>query len=615
VKKVITLVLICVAIVAYGQNNNVIKGALPLHSVINFSDPSLQDWSPVIVNVREAPRHVSDIAQKKALLDLQRKNRTIQHISNKQRSSAPLPIVIDSFPGNPAQGSTPLDNTLAISSNGMIVSCVNTQIDILDTTGRILLSKSLATFANRLGYFGAVSDPKVVYDPAENKFVLVFFSGSRSNSSVIVVAFSQTNDPTGGWNFYKLSGSLLRDTTWSDYPILSLTHDDFFMTFNQLADDSFFPAGFKYSVIWQIDKQRCYNGDTLKYNYWHNVDFGGKSVWNICPVQGGSALTGPDAYFLSVRPHDLSNDTVFLHHITNSYVSNTAQISTRMLITNTRYGLPPNAPQIDGQHLATNDARVLCAMIENDRIQYVQNSIDPTYSSAGVYLGTISGVSSSPVATGQVIGFDTIDLGYPSIAYIGNGSADNRAMITCSYLPAHGYPGTCAFYIDNSGLVSDMLPIKAGHSTVNMLTDSTERWGDYTGIQRAYNRANTLWLNGSCTNASHSYQTYIARLYNTDNAPVSGIVNIPHINHNVVFPNPAKSLFSVEFDLESDMHCTFTLVDAQGRVVRMLMDDDIDAGTNRFSFGTAYLATGTYYLHILSGSQNILTRPVVVSAE
>lgn len=607
-KKAFTILCLFIWLGAFSQDADVIKGTLPLKKVIRFSDPTLQDWNPTIQNVREAPKHVTDIAAKKKMLNALHKNHVPQPQTKQLRSAPPMPVLMDSFPGNLAQATTPPDNTLAISNEGIIVSCVNTQIEILDTTGHLISSNSLSTFANQLGFITFLSDPKVIYDPGQDNFVAVFFMGSRSNISKIIVAFSQSNDPTGAWNFYELSGNLLNDSTWSDYPILSVTNDDFFMTFNHLANDSLFPSGFEYSVIWQINKIDGYNADTLHYNYWHNLS---NHVWNICPVQGGPGLTGPDAYFLSVRPHDLSNDTVFLHHINNSYLSGIAQLTTTVLVSNTHYGLPPDAPQINGKVLATNDARILSATIENDRIHYVQNCIDPAYVSAGVYLGSISGVSSSPVVTGQVIGFDTIGLGYPSIAYIGNGTSDHRTMITCSFLPEHGYPGTGAFYIDNFGNVSDMLRIKEGFSAANMLADSTERWGDYSAIQRVYNTPNTLWLSGSYTNSGNSFQTQIAKIYNTDNTPLTGIVDIAS-SHQMVYPNPAKNTFTVEFDLESDTHCRFMLVDAQGRLVKLLSEDKVDAGTNRFSFSTAYLSTGTYYLHITSSEKTILSKPVVI---
>src|SRR5690606_2299805 len=100
----------------------------------------------------------------------------------------------------------------------------------------------------------------------------------------------------------------------------------------------------------------------------------------------------------------------------------------------------------------TNDARVLSAMVQNNRIQYVQNCVDTLDYAAGIYIGDIENPSSSfPVVSGRVFSIDSADIGYPSIAYIGNNALDNRAMITCSFSAVDTFPGTLAFYRDANG--------------------------------------------------------------------------------------------------------------------------------------------------------------------
>jgi cytochrome c-type biogenesis protein CcmH/NrfF len=44
--------------------------------------------------------------------------------------------------------------------------------------------------------------------------------------------------------------------------------------------------------------------------------------------------------------------------------------------------------------------------------------------------------------------------------------------------------------------------LKSGESAVDILQDSVERWGDYTGIQRKFNEPNTAWISGSL----HAYK-------------------------------------------------------------------------------------------------------------
>lgn len=583
----------------------------PVTRTLNFSDPALEDWEPLVVTIKEAPKPASDYGNKKALLHQQR----LQHQRAKQSRAAQslpdAPVMLTNFNANVSQA-TPNDNHIAISNGGKIVSVVNTNLRIYNDTGALVTSKSLATFANALGLLTQISDPKVVYDPIADRFILVFFTGNTSTKTRIIVGFSQSNDPAQQWNFYALSGNMLNDSTWSDYPIISISDKDFFMTFNHLKDGFDWKTGFRYSAIWQIDKQRGYDGDTLQFNFWHDVKYNGAPVWNVSTVQGGSTPVGPEAYFLSVRPGDLSNDTVFLHKISDSYQSGNAQFSSQVLTTNINYGVPPDAAQRGGQFLATNDSRVLSAFIENDRIQWVQNTINPSTFTSGVYVGQIDNVSNNPSVTGTIIANDTVDYGYPSIAYLGNNQWDNRAIVTCSYSSPDTFPGTVAFYRDAQGNTSQMLVVKPGESEENVLLDSVERWGDYTGIQRKYNEPNTAWLAGSYVSTAHNYRTWIAKVVNTDSALVSSIGSIQTPLNSMVFPNPATEQFSLQVDLPKGNFTGFTLYDAAGNLVRTILEDNCKAGTSIFSFNTQHLANGIYFLKITDKGSLLKTEKIII---
>ena len=88
---------------------------------------------------------------------------------------------------------------------------------------------------------------------------MTFFSGSDSWDTHIFVGFSKTNRPDSAWTFYELNGNSFNDSTWSDYPIISINDDDVFITYNQVKDNVSWQIGFKQSVIWQLDKASGYN--------------------------------------------------------------------------------------------------------------------------------------------------------------------------------------------------------------------------------------------------------------------------------------------------------------------------------------------------------------------
>jgi hypothetical protein len=591
-------------------------GTAPLTGTINLSDPKLQDWDPYVFTIGEQKDAMAEYGgeEKEKVNEMRRKFKANGGTgsSGQRAGTAAMPVMLNNFAANNAQG-TPNDNHIAISNAGKIVSVVNTNFRVYNEAGTQLQSKSLSLFANSLGLLASISDPRVIYDPTADRFIVVFFAGNTSLNTRIIVAFSQTNDPAGVWNLYALNGNPLNDTTWSDYPIVVISDKDLFMTFNNLEDGYDWKTGFRYSGIWQVDKQRGYNGDTLQYDFWHDIKYNGKPIWNVCAIHSGSAPTGPETYFLSVRPSDVSNDTVFLHTISNSLQSGNAQFSTKVLKTNVPYGLPPSGAQKDGQYLATNDARILDGFIENNKIQYVQNTVNPQNMMAAVYVGEVDNpASATPTVTGQIISNDTVDYGYPSITYMGNNAFDNRAMITCSFSSPDTFPGTCAFYKDAQGNISDMLIVKKGEDYVNVLADTTERWGDYTGIQRKYNEPNTAWLAGSYVYPSNGYRTWVAKVVNPDSSVISSVNSPTNYTEVNVYPNPTAERFTVDMELPEGNFTAFALYDNSGKLVKVLLEDKCEEGLNRFSFNTQYLATGVYYLRVTNRNALLHTSKIVI---
>lgn len=607
--KLLLIAIILIRISLHAQTQVERNLVSPKAGTVNLAE-TVDLWESSLYFIKEQPKPASDIGNKKEEL------KKLQAVFNKpnarsgERLYAPKPILENNFTANTAQG-TPNDNHVAISNDGKIVSVVNTNMRVYDENGTQLQSKTLTQFSFGLGVFTVISDPRVIYDPVEDRFILMYFVGTNSTATRIIIGFSQTNDPTGTWNLYALSGNPLNDSTWSDYPIISLTDKDFFITFNHLRDGQSWQAGFRYSAIWQIDKARGFDGDTLQYNFWHHIEHNGKPVWSVCPIQPGLFPTPTQSYFLSVRPSDLNNDTVFLHTITDSYASGNAQLNTKVLTTDVAYGLPPNARQRDNQFLATNDARVLSGMIQNNKIQYVQNTIDPNTLKAGIYYGVIDNPgSTSPTIKGRIISYDSVELGYPSIAYMGNNEFDNRSIITCSITNMDTFPGTCAIYVDANGNYSEPLVVKYGSKAVNLLLDSTERWGDYTGIQRKYNEPNTAWLAGSFGN--QTYGTWIAKVVNADSGTVSSINSYTKPAVLNAFPNPAVERIEFELETPANNYLRIAVVDAAGKEIALLYQDYLKTGLAKLSFNTGHLQQGLYFVQVSNHGKPYITKQFAV---
>ena len=63
---------------------------------------------------------------------------------------------------------------------------------------------SLSSFVNGVSN-GHYFDPKVIYDPISDRFILVLLKDSSPDDSELIVCFSTTNNPLDDWNIYYLS--------------------------------------------------------------------------------------------------------------------------------------------------------------------------------------------------------------------------------------------------------------------------------------------------------------------------------------------------------------------------------------------------------------------------
>jgi len=513
------------------------------------------------------------------------------------------------FDGNPWTGGVPNDNDMAISNAGLLVSVVNSNIRVVDTNNdSLLMQMQINDFADTsLNFNSRMFDPRVLYDPKEDKFVMVWLNGSRSTSTSIAVAFSQTNDPSGNWNQYRITGNPQMNTTWSDFPMIGLTEDDFLLSINLIYDDSTWQDGFKETVVWQLDKMAGYNGSSVNTIKHENIFYGGKPIRNLTPAQGGKQLHGPNFYFVSNRNFDMTNDTVLVIELSGNSFSNPT-MNVDIVKMDIPYGVPPNARQVGNDDLQTNDGRWLDAFYEDNQIQFVGNTFDPATGFCAIYHGIIKDVSGARTTTGHIYGDANHDFGYPSICYVGEHEpGEQKAIIGFNASSPFLYASTATTYFNGLGQYANALILHAGDASVNMLGGSVERWGDYSGMQARYNQEGTFWYAGFYGKRVATFptgfinQTWISEL----KAPFDSIVVPPvdtnYVNSEIVFPNPIGNRFNVSFQLAETMDMEFLLYDITGRRVADLLKQTVKKGDNLFTFYTNNLTNGIY---VLVGKRN-----------
>lgn len=558
----------------------------------------------------EAPKPFTSMAKVKAEVDARRaafmdvKSKTEYATTSEEIE----PTVLDNFNAKPLGGAgIPNDNTMAISNDGIIISAINTSVTILDSDGNMLLFRTLAGIVQgQLGLLNRFYDPKVTYDPVADRFILVFLEGSLSDDTRIVVGFTETNDPTGDWNFYALNGKPLGGNTWSDYPIIAHNNEDLYITVNLLRDNESWQEGFEQSFIWQVNKQSGYDGDSaLLSNLFYDIEYENKALWSICPVQPALQLGQTNMYFLSVRPGDASNDTVFLHEVTNTAQSGIAEHKLSVLKSDLAYGVPPTAYQKTiGSSLQTNDTRVLSATVLDGSVHYVQTALIPQTMTSGLYHGIISDIGNNPSIAAEYISEENQDYAYPSIAFAGETEEDKHSMmITFSHAGPDYFPGTSAIFHNKKDgrerLYSPVVSIKDGDSIINtFLNDTMERWGDYTDIQRKYNEPGIVWVCGSYGDSNGRNNVWVGKL-DVNN-------ELLFADDFLVYPNPAGATVNISMVIESDDVVDVLLTDMRGVIVKKLESQEVKSGSLQFLLHTTGISSGAYVVSVINKGNEVL---------
>jgi len=585
-------------------------------------------------------------------------------------------------------GSIPSDNTLALSKDGILATAYNSALvvqnaqtgaDLFPNTfvGLGLIALEFAT--GQSNFF----DPKLLYDPLRDRFILVFLRDNTPQRSLVIVAFSQTNDPSGAWNTYALPGDPLNDSIWTDYPALALSESELFITGNRVLPGQPWQTGFNGSLIWQIGLDEGYAGaDSLDARLWSGVQHNGRFLRNLCPVQHGDLPNSEGIYLLSNRNFDAVNDTTFLVHLTGNRNDPTTQLTTEAWVADSAYGLAPNAKQSDSDTtnpasgFDTNDSRVLGAIQVGSEIQFVGNSIRFQTGRPGVYHGVLN--LEERRLTARVLGHPRLELGYPNIAWTGSETCQPQSLIAFNTTSPTDFAGTAAIEYRNDRSYSALTPINTGFDLVDRQSGVSERWGDYFGIQRDFAHPGRVYTAGYHGLIGGNNGIYVAQLATTDTLLLEMDVSYNKVTafcetrvdalatggvppytywfnggnlggqpystgfcagdsvqittvdasgcsttRNLfidydsalprpsVFPNPFNDRFSARFELSSGAEVEALLYDAQGRLIRSLVDRPLDAGTYEIGFHTTGLRAGSYVFLLRINGVDLLTESLV----
>lgn len=150
--------------------------------------------------------------------------------------------------------SIPPDVNGTVGPDHLMVT-LNTGVRIQDREGQNLFSTSLGTFWSVLPGSASTFDPKVIYDPYHDRWIMVTPSSSSTQLSRLYLGVSTTSDPLGEWNMYWIDPDE-SNITWFDYPSIGFNKKWITISGNMFGGDY-------YRTVFVFDKMAAYNGDEI----------------------------------------------------------------------------------------------------------------------------------------------------------------------------------------------------------------------------------------------------------------------------------------------------------------------------------------------------------------
>ncbi len=538
------------------------------------------------------------VQEKTALKQSSNSTKKVSDISN---VAAVTPVIGTNFLGNNNNGNSPMDNSVAISNGGWIVSVANTTIEFDDINGNTVYFNTIPAFFGD-NTITVTCDPVVIYDSGADRFI--FFAqecSGNSSSSRILICFSKTNNPNNGWWTYNLTGNPLSNNKWFDYPKIAVSNNELYVTGNLFSNSGTFDQ----AVIYQIEKTNGYAGGSINYQYWSGIS---GTPFTLLPVSNGQQGNyGPGCYLVATNSG--AGSTVKLYDLTNDMSAANEQLNYYSIAT-TAYSPAGDASQLGTSCLLDNgDCRALSGFYLNGIIHYVFHSdIGSGWNGINYNRLNIAAGTNQSTTYGAA---GSYDYAYPSIASYATSPTDGSVMIGFGRTGANIYPEVRVVNCDNNLNWSASTLVKAGSSYVSYTSTTKERWGDYTGATRKHNSSSpSIWINGMFGTSTNVWDTWVSEVHSM---PVGLLENKKEDNKLNIFPNPVDETFSVEFSLENTSNLTIEVIDNAGKLVKQLYKGNGVMGLNNFSFNKSNLSAGIYFLVITNNTTILKNEKIIIN--
>ena len=564
---------------------------------------------------------------RKSELTLRKEEKTRLKFDGNQRDQNPeeienplavAPTVGTNFLGNELFGGTPADNSMAISNGGIIVSADNATMEIYDADAQnpyLFIQTPHYDFFNFLNPAptGNIYDPKVLYDSGADRFIYMILHGTSSQQSELLICFSQTNNPaTGSWWVYRIQANQGHQGSWFDYPNIAVSNNELYISGNMFTD-----AGQNSgNILFQIEKNACYNGQNINYQYWANVqDQTQEMAFTMVPLSWGQQGNYGPGVLLVANETSEPSDRIMVFDLTDDMSANNEQLNAYSANT-TAFDVGGYAGQSGSNILLDiGDNRIQNGFYLNGFIHFVFCSdIGQGWNGINYKRIDISNLSVQGSTFGNV---GSHDYCYPAVASSGSGQNDKSVIIGFLRAGQDIFPEFRAVNCDHDMQWSNSVLVKQGEDDVNIGGQSPDRWGDYSGISRRNGANRTVWaagcygMSGNGFGVNNGWNAWIAEL--TDGSSPGAIDETTESPAVRVYPNPTIERFSIAFDMTERADINVSIFDMNGGLVKLLLEDNLKPGNKTLHFNSNALTSGTYLITVTSNDKIIANEKLIIN--
>ena len=482
------------------------------------SMPASRISNPILIH---APLHWMEFAQPQAAVSTS----PMQAQALSSTASAQSLVGL-SFPG--PSDSVPPDSQIAAGPNH-VVAVVNEEITIYDKAGKPISSTRFADFYQSMvaPYGCACFDSRIVYDEADGRFILST-DHSGPVTSGILLAVSQTSDPTGSWFKYQIN-----QTTSSsfDFPTLGLSSSAIYIGADEIPNNTTtLHAAWGLTVVGL--PELLAGSNTL------NVT----RFTNLAPA---GAIQGALTYGNSATEYLIATaDQGSVLHMYKINTSGTPTLTTTDVSVPPYKEPPPHAAQPGGvTGLIDGSTDILSAVWRNNSLWTAQTVSSADGNSAVVRWYEIDTTTMAVKQNGEISGVGFAS--FPAITALADGevfvvyttsSATQFASAGWAHRDATDPPGT----MSSSGTYANGTTAYVG-----------QRWGDYSGVA-ADPSGNGAWGIAEIALTSSSVSTAIAQLlssprpaeFSISASPTSATVQAGHPATYTVTATPQNGFAS-----------------------------------------------------------------------